>query len=352
MEGFETTVEKFDYIVIGGGFYGICIALHLRKRNPKASIKIIENEKELMSRASYGNQARVHNGYHYPKSFVTAFRSRVNLPHFLNDFPFSVRKNFIKLYGIPRKNSKINPSQFSRFCKSIEAPFVDVTDKYNNIFNNDLVDRVFETKEYAFDAVALREWANKKLSANRIRVELGRKVNSIKHINGRVVFNATYSGLGKIRRTKVPLKHEVAEMALIKVPDILKGIGVTLMDGPFFSVMPFPSRGLWTLSHVRYTPHYSWIDDGRCPYEELEQYAKETRYDRMLRDSMRYLPCLEQSKYVDSIFEIKTVLSKNEVNDGRPILFESYDDHPGFYTVLGGKLDNIYDILKRIDSLI
>lgn len=41
-------------------------------------ILIIEKDCDLMQRASYGNQAKVHNGYHYPRSILTARRSRVN----------------------------------------------------------------------------------------------------------------------------------------------------------------------------------------------------------------------------------------------------------------------------------
>ena len=57
-------------------------------------------------------------------------------------------------------------------------------------------------------------------------------------------------------------------MALMQAPDVLKEIGVTVMDGPFFSMMPFPARGLHTLSHVRYTPHFSWKDEQNVdPYK-------------------------------------------------------------------------------------
>ncbi|MBD3843073.1 MAG: D amino acid oxidase (DAO) family protein, partial [Campylobacterales bacterium] len=53
----------------------------------------------------------------------------------------------------------------------------------------------------------------------------------------------------------------------------------------------------------------------------------------------------------DSLFEVKTVLVKNETDDGRPILFEEYPSLPGFYSVLGGKIDNIYDVLERLDDV-
>ena len=67
-----------------------------------------------------------------------------------------------------------------------------------------------------------------------------------------------------------------------------------------------------------------------------------------IRDS--YIPILQNSLYVDSIFEVKTVLTRNESDDGRPILFEKSTKLPGCYSILGGKIDNVYDILEKLDS--
>jgi hypothetical protein len=53
--------------------------------------------------------------------------------------------------------------------------------------------------------------------------------------------------------------------------------------------------------------------------------------------------------YVDSLFEVKTVLVKNEGDDGRPILFEKHFKLPGCYSILGGKIDNIYDVFEKLD---
>lgn len=115
--------------------------------------------------------------------------------------------------------------------------------------------------------------------------------------------------------------------------------------------MPFPARGLHTLSHVRYTPHLYWKDQyGIDPYQILKHYERESRVDRMIRDVLRYLPALLNAKYVDSLFEIKTVLVKNESDDGRPILFEKHPELSGCFSVLGGKIDNIYEVLEKLDA--
>ncbi len=137
----------------------------------------------------------------------------------------------------------------------------------------------------------------------------------------------------------------------MKVPPALKDLGITMMDGPFFSLMPFPARGLHSLSHVRYTPHMHWFDDCNFdPSQKLAEYNRASRGDRMVRDAGRYLPAVLNAKQVDSLFEVKTVLVRNEGDDGRPILFEKHPELPGCYSVLGGKIDNIYDVLEKLDE--
>ncbi len=364
-----------DAVVIGGGFYGTAIAIYLAKTRGLRNVILLEREPELLLRASYNNQARVHNGYHYPRSFTTAFRSRVNLPRFARDWQQAVKRDFVKLYAIARRNSKVTAKQFERFCHEIGAKINPAEPALKRLFEPRLIEDVFLVEEYAFDTTRLAEWAAKELQDAGVRVHYSTRASAISRshtnknltvtlqpelgdayrITCRYVFNCTYSGLnqfsGDFPGTQTGLKHEVTEMALMQVPEILKEVGVTVMDGPFFSMMPFPARGLHTLSHVRYTPHFSWKDDhGTDPYKILDDYDRATRVDRMVRDVGRYLPSVLDAKYVDSLFEVKTVLVKNETDDGRPILFEKHAELPGCYSVLGGKIDNIYDVLEKLDT--
>ena len=362
--------SKAYAVVIGGGFYGVNIALYLAQKD-KGQVILLERENSLLSRASYHNQARVHNGYHYPRSFTTAYRSRINLPRFVEDWPSAVKKDFTKLYAIARKNSKVTAKQFTRFCKEIGAK-IEPANSFSHLFNNRLIEKSFLVEEYAFNASMLAKWAKNQLDLAGIEVLLNTNVTeitkqqrglmvsyelkeNIRKISSEKVFNCTYSGLnqfgGDFSGTHTKLKHEVTEMALMQMPNSIKNIGITVMDGPFFSIMPFPARELHTLSHVRYTPHFSWLDErGLNPYDKLSNYGKQTRVDRMVRDVQRYIPDLEKAEYRDSLFEIKTILVKNETDDGRPILFEEYPNLPGLHSVLGGKIDNIYDVLEKLSN--
>ncbi len=366
--------QSVDALIIGGGFYGCAIAIYLAKQRGLEKVLLVERETALLTRASYNNQARVHYGYHYPRSFTTAYRSRINLPQFVRDWPSAVKKDFTNLYAIARRNSKVTARQFQRFCQEIGASLEPADPSHRQLFEPRLIEEVFLAQEYVFDATELARWAEKELgdagievllktiateihltADKRLRVVLKSESEGNAVVTSRYVFNCTYSGLnqlgGEFPGTITRLKQEVTEMALMQATPELAGLGITVMDGPFFSLMPFPARGLHTLSHVRYTPHLHWQDQrGIDPYKKLDEYSCVSRADRMVRDVGRYLPALLDAKYVDSLFEVKTVLVKNEGDDGRPILFEKYPELPGLYSVLGGKIDNIYDVLEKIDS--
>lgn len=356
----------YDALVIGGGFYGCITALYLHEQGYR--VLIVEREADLLTRASYVNQARVHNGYHYPRSFMTAWRSLVNFPRFVRDFHGCIDNSFEKVYAIARRNSKVNPYQFKQFCHNIGAPINIAPPQIKRLFNPDLIAEVFVVKEYAFNAVRLRELMRQRLERASIPIAYHTETRRIAcqesglltlelgngtRLKSRYVFNCTYAQLNVLLQasdlTLLPLKHQIAEMALVDVPDPLKGLGITVMDGPFFSVMPFPADGLYSLSHVRYTHHETWFDDGtRNPYAYLAEQPVHTNVAYMLRDAQRYLPALAQARYERSLFDIKTLLLRNEIDDGRPILFHESYDLPRLYSVMGGKIDNIYDLIQNM----
>ena len=128
-------------------------------------------------------------------------------------------------------------------------------------------------------------------------------------------------------------------MPVQKPERLVEQTGVTVMDGPFFSLMPFPAEQCHSLSHVSYTPHASWSDPS-------VRTVKPTRTNStfMLRDASRYMPCLSKARHLRSLFDLKAVLERNDKDDGRPILFEQCEEEPRIVSILGSKIDNIYEI--------
>ncbi len=160
--------ENYDVVVIGGGFYGVSLALELAKKARR--ILIMEKESDLLLRASYVNQARVHQGYHYPRSLLTAHRSRVNFPKFVAEYNDAIDSTFKMVYGIAKFQSNVSASQFYQFCNRIGAPLAAASDSISRLFNANLIERVFEVKEFAFNADRLRALLKKKLKQGASRL--------------------------------------------------------------------------------------------------------------------------------------------------------------------------------------
>jgi glycine/D-amino acid oxidase-like deaminating enzyme len=366
---------EYTHIIVGGGAYGCYLALKLLEIMPSAKVLLIEREKDLLLRASYNNQARIHNGYHYPRSLLTALRSRINFPRFIQEFPECVVSNFEHVYAIAAQRSKVTAQQFYEFCQRIGAELKPAPAYLKKLFDGNLIEEIFVVKEYAFNARKLREilvtrLANtnvqvltstevvkvigpeKLLQEDNIRV-LARDIESgeIKIFYCQYVYNCTYSELNNLivssRLEKLHLKHEATEMALIRVPDCLAELAITVMCGPFFSIVPFPDKGLFTFSHVSYTPHYEWAETpllDQIDAVERPKFPLTSNFDRMARDAARYLPAISSCAYVESLWEVKTILPQSDSSDSRPILFKPDVIIPQFISILGGKIDNIFEI--------
>lgn len=369
-------MKKKNAIIIGGGYFGLYLTKFLSQAGLK--VRLFEAESSPMRHASYHNQARIHQGYHYPRSVLTALRSRETFSRFVKEFPDCVYKDFTKYYLVGKPLGKVSASQFYSFFKRLGAPISRADGKIFSLVNRNYVEDCFLTQEFAFDAVKLKDAMLEGLSGTSATLKFSSLVTKVErsgkdllvYVKDRTkkeviveatdhVFNCTYSGLNFVPYNSgidiIPLKHELTEMAVVKVPELLQNMGITIMCGPFFSVMPFPSitehgLPLHSFSHVRYTPHYEWFDTSKEPlrgYEPLKE-KRHSAWRYMVKDATRYLPLLSECQYRDSLWEIKTVLPRSETDDSRPILCKFNYGTEGFHCLMGGKIDNIYDAVTAV----
>jgi hypothetical protein len=161
-----------------------------------------------MSKASYNNQARVHNGYHYPRSLLTGLRSRKNLPVFVREFEDSIVSDFTKLYAVPKQLSKVTSRQFKHFCSQIEAPLAPAAPKFTGLFSRQLIDEVFEVSEFAFDAVKLRALVTNRMAEAGVEVVLDFEVQKVRSSGSSLMVHSREDAVagcfwvGKLRRLK------------------------------------------------------------------------------------------------------------------------------------------------------
>ena len=361
------TNKIYDVVIIGGGFFGVSLALYLSTITK--NVILLEKEDAILERGSKNNQARVHTGFHYPRSAITAVKSMMLHKRFERDFPNAIVDDFKMLYAISKQHSKVSSQRFWRMFNDMDAP-IKKAGFISGLFNTNYIEDVFECKESAFDYRALKEHLDKRLISSGIKIKLNADVQKIIEDNpvskvilknsdsiaGKYIFNITYGNINNLLfnsdMDQVEIKNELVEICLITPPDEIKELGITVMDGPFFSTMPFPARKKNSFSHVRYSPHKTWMPKKNIvtPYLLPDKGYEKSNYKYMLKDASRYIPCIAESVYDSSFYEIKSILVRNEINDARPILFHQSQLASKVISVLGGKIDNIYDLFEIIKS--
>ena len=367
--------QKYDRIIIGAGLYGLYSALFCGKKGQ--SVLVLECDPTPFRRATYINQARVHQGYHYPRSISTAMKSAGYFEKFNRDFAFCVNQEFNKVYATSATYSWSSGVQFKKFCKAANIPCEELPPQ--KFFKDGMCDGVFLTREYTYDAMLLKDYYLQQLSTlNNVTISYGVNITSIERdadsyvihtgqsqsFSTGFLLNATYAGTNQILEMlgyeKFGIKYELCEIILCEVNDALREYGFTVMDGPFFSIMPFGKTGLHSLTSVTFTPHTVSYDalpsfacqeksGGYCSVRHLGNCndcpAKpKTAFPYMANLARKYLKDEYGFTYEKSLFSMKPILMSSEIDDSRPTVIRVYSKNPTCVGVLSGKINTVYDL--------
>ena len=321
----------YDKIILGAGLYGLYAAQKCGAAGQR--VLVLERDPAPFMRATYINQARVHMGYHYPRSYSTAIKSAHYFERFCNDYGFCLHTEFDQVYATSAHFSWTNAAEFRRFCAAAGIRCDDVAPE--RYFNPGLCDGAFLTTEYTYDAQILKRWFLEQLAAlPNVEVLYSHKPTAI-------------------------------EIILCTVDKSLKNTGITVMDGPFFSLMPFGRTGLHSLTSVTFTPHETSYDSvatfpcqqecgGVCKpgslYNCNECPAKpQSAWPYMSQLARKYLKEEYGFAYHSSLFSMKPILKASEIDDSRPTVVRVMNDEPKLVSVLSGKINTVYDLDEVLD---
>lgn len=366
--------REYDRVVVGAGLFGLYAAYVLTSRG--LSVAVIDVDQGQLLRASLVNQARVHNGYHYPRSAYTALRSTSYYSRFVRDFHAAMNRQFTKVYAISATGSYTDADHFEAFCRNVDirARRIDPLDH----FLPGSVEAAYETDEYSFDAPTLRrellarldcapgscDWylgdvvAEAGVDDGAWQMQLGRGGA----LRAAGVVNATYAGTNGVLTTfgfqPLALKYELCEVALVEAP-VQRNVGLTIMDGPFFSLMPFGHSGRHSLTAVDYTPRASSTADvpafgcqavnKACSPMALDNCSlcparPASAFPHMLALAKRYLRDADEVRLVEGMHSVKAVLKTSDVDDARPTLVRVHSNEPLFVSLFSGKINTVYDL--------
>ena len=146
--------RKYDKIIIGAGLYGLYAAKRCSDKGEK--VLVLEYDRAPFQRATYINQARVHMGYHYPRSLTTAVKSAGYFRRFVEDFGFCIHDRFEQIYATSGRFSWTNAEQFMEFCRAAGIRCEEVA--VSKYFQTGMCDGAFLTEEYTYDAGILQKY--------------------------------------------------------------------------------------------------------------------------------------------------------------------------------------------------
>lgn len=373
-----------DKLIIGAGLYGLYSALYCAKKGQ--TVTVLEIEEAPFTRATYINQARVHMGYHYPRSLSTAMKSAGYFKRFVEDYGFCILFDFDQVYATSSHFSWTDAREFKKFCHDADIPCDELP--VSRYFKEGICDGAFMTKEYTYDAFILRDYFIEELKKySNVQIKYGRDIRKIEKMSdvyevtafcrdeeeryqAPFVLNATYASVNQVlskvegvQTEDFGLKYELCEIILCSVNDKLKDVGLTVMDGPFFSIMPFGKTGYHSLTSVTFTPHktsYSATPDFPCMEKGLCKsgwlgncdFCSEkprTAWEYMSTLARKYVKDEYEFKYEKSLFSMKPILKASEIDDSRPTVIKRISDSPTFVSVLSGKINTVYDLDEFLD---
>ena len=269
-------------------------------------------------------------------------------------------------------------NSFKKFCNDVKIPCKEVNP--NDYFNDSLCDGAFLTKEYTYDAHILRDYFLEELEKYKnVRILYDQKITGIRKTDGiwevrtddalyytEFILNNTYAGINEIQKLvgyePFKIKYELCEIILCEVNDALRDIGLTVMDGPFFSVMPFGKTGYHSLTSVSFTPHMtSYTSTATFEIQDKSEglftadnlyncndcpCKPESAWPYMSQLAKKYMNPKFKIDYKGSLYSMKPIMKASEIDDSRPTMIRVESVAPAFVFILRGKINGIYDLVE------
>jgi predicted dehydrogenase len=336
--------------VIGGGIFGATCALELARI---AEVTLFERHQELLTEVSFANQWRHHSGFHYPRSYDTILEIKAARKDFEAEYEEAIIRSFPAYFCTSATGIEIPAERYFAACQSnnlsfsIEAPPEEVLDRSK-------VSLCLKTDEGVYDFLRMRRMVTDRLRRNPdIRFHLqtnvvsgvitrdGSKRLTVSGPEGTreesfdYLVNATYANRNLVARwfgfPVEPLRFDLYELLLLRLP--IPQVCVTVLDGPFTSLVGTGQDGWFLLSHIHDSVSRSVIPEDGMPPQWGEM---PTNRANMLRHSARYFPVLKKAADVESRWATRTVNAFARDFDARPTVITSHGF--GCWSVLGGKI--------------
>ena len=351
--------------IIGGGVFGSTAALGLADDGHQ--VTLFEHKRDILLGASKNNQNRLHLGFHYPRDPDTARQCREGFADFVRMFPECISGGFPNRYFVASSDSLTTPAEYLRFLDRVSLSYRIVPVEEAPVRNCDLA---ILSDEVVYDCDALREHLRRQLMnadtmvlrfavdvtdisgpapGYRLRLGEGSWTDAFD-----VVVNCSYD---EINRLSLRLGHAVPdhqfEYTVIPIVEVeIPRQGITVMDGPFMTLLPYGSSSDFLLYHVAHTviarEHAqtrpaTWTDPATAPFAAVDKAAF---FQRMQEACSEFVPAMATAKLKGFLEGPRMVLARRDHDDARPSVLTDHGD--GYMTVFAGKIDHCIGVANDI----
>jgi hypothetical protein len=330
--------------VIGGGVFGATAALELA--NAGARVDLFEAGRDILDGATARCQARLHSGYHYPRSDATALAAKSGAVEFAERFPEAIRK--ADHHYVIAEDSKVSADDYLDFCDRLGLPYEVV---YPTLVHHAQV--TVKVPEAFVDVPVLRRILRRDLGLAGVRVNLGHWADPASLRGYDLTVVATYG-----QPWSRPLRYEVCEVALVELGRY-DNQSFVVLDGEYTSLDPYNRTHM--LYDVKHTVHSANVGYAPEVPEHLVPLlgrwgaapTKVSRFEDMLDSASRYLRMLGRggqgvSIYHGSLFSVRAVLPDVDATDERPTLVER---DGSVVSILSGKICTALTTARRVAEM-
>ncbi len=328
---------------------------------------MFESDSNILTGASKVNQARIHTGMHYPRDFKTAQNSFEAHDNFVRRYPQPITYSLDQYYAVASEGSKTTPDSFMKHAVNLGIKFEECDP--SRFFRFGMVDCLIKVPESTLDYLQLRNYYLTKFS-NLRNLRL-RKNTQVKKVLSRpsgvfllsgneeerfdYVVVATYSSLFALLKEHINeisddlyFEYQGCEVALGRIPSLIN-TGVTVMDGNYWSTMPFGGSGLHSLTSVPRTPHLSLKS---YDPELVSQTSNLTsQHHAFTLDFEKYMKDEFKFEYVRSLYTVKTLAQNSQTDAARPTeIFRALDER--ILGVFSGKIASALEAAEKIGNLV
>lgn len=276
--------------VLGAGFYGCHVACSLIADGHEVEVHEISDR--IFAGASGAIPARIHRGFHYPRSLKTRMACNQHYNEFMARYGFLTRGVPINIYAIAQDKSMVD---FGTYRQVLSASLIEhVNIEYPNEFGLENVEGAVLTGErHIVTDLAKQNFENK------LQNHIVYGSNNTDDCD--LVIDATFCANDTVNIDR----YEPCLVVLLQGPT---DKAITIMDGPFPSLYPWnEERGLCSLSSAQWTPFSKTCKTYQEAVDLLKHANIRKQANSMIESMREFYPDIDAYQPVEYLTSIRAM---------------------------------------------